>query len=260
MRDDGNERDEVSSRSVRMLLILEEVARLGIPATPTEINRSIGLPKQTLHRLFASLEALQFLQREHDGRSFSPGPRMRSMAYGVISSSPVRAARLAIMTRVAEKIGETCNLAVPERDAMIYLDRVETKWPLRIQFPIGSRVPFHCTASGKLYLSTLSKPRLERVVASLTLERMATGTITQPAALIEEIGRIRSRGFSEDREEFIDAMVALAVPILDGTGRMVSALAIHAPTLRMSLEQAHGHLDTLRDGAADLSALLVETA
>ncbi|MEO1493291.1 MAG: IclR family transcriptional regulator [Pseudomonadota bacterium] len=256
MLDDDKESGETIPRSIRLLLILEEVARMGVPATPTEINRSVGLPKQTLHRQFAHLEEAGFLQREHDGRSYSPGPRMRSMAYGVISSTRVRAARLAVMSRLAEEIGETCNLALPERDAMIYLDRVETKWPMRIQFPIGTKVPFHCTASGKLYLSSLPKARLERMVNNMTLEKKAKNTITDRGDLLAELGKIRGQGYSEDNEEFVDAMIALAVPINDENGRLVSTLAFHAPTPRMSMEVAHTHLQRLRDAAQELSQLL----
>ena len=47
--------------------------------------------------------------------------------------------------------------ALPDREAMVYIERVQTEWPLRIQLPIGTRVPFHCTASGKMYLSTLER-------------------------------------------------------------------------------------------------------
>ena len=258
MLDDDKESGETIPRSIRLLLILEEVARMGVPATPTEINRSVGLPKQTLHRQFAQLENSGFLQREHDGRSYSPGPRMRSMAYGVISSTRVRAARLAVMSRLAEEVGETCNLAVPERDAMIYLDRVETKWPMRIQFPIGSKVPFHCTASGKLYLSSLPKVRLERMLNNMTLEKMAKNTITDTDDLMAEIDRIRDQGYSEDNEEFVDAMVAMAVPIKDENDRLVSTLAFHAPTPRMSMETAHEHLDRLTHAASELSKILCE--
>lgn len=258
MLDDKDGNDETIPRSIRPLLILEEVARIGIPATPTEINRSVGLPKQTLHRQFTMLEEDGFLQREHDGRSYSPGPRMRTMAYGVISSTRIRAARLAIMNRLAEEIGETCNLTIPERDAMVYLDRVETKWPMRIQFPIGTKVPFHCTASGKLYLSTLSGTRLKYLLDNTRLEKKAKRTITSKKNLMAEIVRIREQGYSEDNEEFIDAMVALAVPIKDENDRMVSTLAFHAPTPRMSMDQALTHLDRLRHAAEELSQLLSE--
>ncbi len=258
MLDDDKESGETIPRSIRLLLILEEVARMGVPATPTEINRSVGLPKQTLHRQFAQLEEAGFLQREHDGRSYSPGPRMRSMAYGVISSTRIRAARLAVMSRLAEHIGETCNLAIPERDAMIYLDRVETKWPMRIQFPIGTKVPFHCTASGKLYLSSLPKARLERMLNNMTLQKMARNTMTDRRGLMRQIEDIRAQGYSTDNEEFVDAMVAMAVPIKDEHDRLVSTLAFHAPTPRMSMDSAHRHLDRLRGAANELSQLLLE--
>ncbi|MEM7507735.1 MAG: IclR family transcriptional regulator [Pseudomonadota bacterium] len=241
-----------------MLLILEEIARLGVPTTPTEINRSLDLPKPTLHRLFTSLEDEGFLQREHDGRSYSPGPRMRLMATGIISSTRIRSARLAVMNRLAKQIGETCNLAIADRSEMIYLDRVETEWPLRIQLPIGTRVPFHCTASGKLYLSTFSDARLDRMLANLPLEQKTERTLTDKAALLANIEQIRERGHSEDNEEFIEGMIALAVPINDAHGRMVSTLAFHAPTPRMPIDLAYSHLDSLKDAASELSRLLTE--
>jgi DNA-binding IclR family transcriptional regulator len=241
-----------------LLLILEEVAKVGVPATPTEINKSIGLPKQTLHRMFASLEAQGFLQREHDGRSYSPGRRMRSMAINTISSPGSRAARLAVMSRLAKDIGETCNLSIPDRDAMIYADRIETEWPLRIQLPIGTRVPLHCTASGKLYLSTLPKNQLSRILDNTDLEQRTNKTLTDKNALAIEIDRIRANGYSQDNEEFMDGMIAFAVPIRDEQGRFVSALAFHAPTPRLPFSVAHQHLGRLREAAAELRELLID--
>ncbi len=258
--DEGGEGEaEAAPRSLRLLMLIEEVARVGVPSTPTEINKTVGLPKQTLHRSFATLEEWGFLQREHDGRSYSPGPRMRSMSLGVLSSTRIRSARLAVMNRLAEDIGETCNLVIPGRDSMIYLDRVETKWPLRIQLPVGTRVPFHCTASGKLFLSTLNQVRLERLLNNLKLERMTAKTKTTKKALLGEVERIRQEGHSEDDEEFIAAMVAVAVPIFDERKRLVSVLAVHAPTPRLSLSQARGFLPRISRAAEELSELLVES-
>ncbi len=258
MFDEDVQSGEAIPRSLRLLLLLEEVARVGTPSTPTVINQSVGLPKQTLYRSFSTLEDWGFLQREHDGRSYSPGPRMRSMAAGVLSSTRIRSARLAVMGRLADDVGETCNLAIPGRSSMIYLDRVETHWPLRIQLPIGTHVPFHCTASGKLYLSTLTKTRLDRVLNNTKLEKRTPNTRTALKALREEIERIRNDGYAEDNEEFIEGMVAMAVPVLDPNERLVSTLALHAPTPRLSLPKVRKHLPRLRCAADELSKLLVE--
>ncbi len=242
--------------NLRMLLILEEIARVGEPVTPTDLNAGIGLPKPTIHRLFATLEAEGFLQREVDGRSYSPGRRLRKMSTNVLSSLRVRTARLTVLNALADEIGETCNIAMPDRDAMIYLDRVETKWPLRIQLPIGSHVPFYCTASGKMYLSTLKDAHLERYLGAARLDARTPSTITNRTQLREEINRTHERGYSEDAEEFMVGMIAVAVPIRDDQERLVSTLSFHAPTIRLSLEAAHTHLPKLRRAADELSRLV----
>jgi IclR family acetate operon transcriptional repressor len=242
--------------TLRTLAILEEVARLGAPVTPTEVNQAIGLPKPTLHRLFASLEAEGYLMREIDGRSYTPGRRLRRMAANTLSSLRIRTARLAVLSRLADEIGETCNIATPDREGMTYLDRVETKWPLRIQLPVGTQVPFYCTASGKLYLSTLKAAHLERFLRAARLEQRTPATLTEPGALRRALQETRARGYSEDAEEFMEGMIALAVPIRDDCGRLAATLSFHAPKIRVSLTDARAYLPRLRAAAAELGRLL----
>lgn len=242
--------------NLRLLLVIEEIARAGVPVTPTEVNAALGLPKPTIHRLFATLEEEGFLQRDMDGRTYSPGPRLRSMAGGILSSLRIRTARQAILQRLSREIGETCNIALPDRDAMTYLERVETQWPLRIQLPIGTRVPFYCTASGKMYLSTLTRSHLMRYLAATDLAARTPNTLTDPDALLAEIQQVREQGYSLDREEFMQDMIALAVPILDVNDRLMATLAFHAPTQRFSIEKALDYLDAIREAASDLSKLV----
>lgn len=247
---------ETIPTNLRLLLVLEEVARIGVPVTPTEVNSTLGLPKPTIHRLFATLEDEGFLQKDIDGRAYSPGRRLRAMATGVLSSLRIRAARLAVLRKLSETIGETCNIALPDRDSMIYLERVETEWPLRIQLPVGTTVPFYCTASGKMYLSTLPKTHLSRYVTSEELEPNTPNTITSSDTLIGEIDTVRGQGYAIDAEEFMLGMIAVAVPILDGNDRLVATLSFHAPTVRFTVEKALTFLPNLHGAAKDLSSLL----
>ncbi|MDU9004329.1 IclR family transcriptional regulator [Sedimentitalea todarodis] len=241
--------------NMRLVLLLEEIGRAGVPITPTEANAVLGLPKPTVHRLFNTLEAEGLVQRDIDGKSFSPGRRLRTLSVNVLSSLRIRTARLAVLQKLAEEIGETCNIATSERDGMIYLDRVESKWPLRIQLPIGSAVPFHCTASGKMYLSSLLPSHLERFLAATQLQRHTRKTITDANILKDEIEIIRKRGYSTDDEEFMDEMVAVAVPIKDGRGRLMSTLSVHGPVQRLSLKDAELHLDLMHRTAEDLASI-----
>lgn len=255
---DRNPEDKAIPTNLRLLLLLEELAKFGVPVNPTTANENLGLPKPTVHRLFQTLEEEGFLQRDLDGRSYSPGRRLRRMAVDVLSSSRVRVVRLQVLTALADEIGETCNIATPDRDAMVYLDRVETKWPLRIQFPIGTAVPFHCTASGKMYLSSLPRRHIERYLASAKLERQTGRTLVDPDALGRELAQISERGYATDDEEFLEGMVALAVPIYGNGKRLVSTLSVQSPSLRSPLAGLMNHLDRLKEAATNLSELMLK--
>ena len=243
--------------TLRLLLLLEEVARAGVPVTPAGLVAALGLPKPTVHRLFNTAEEEGFLQRDIDGRSYGPGPRLRRLSVNTLSSQRLRTLRLSILTEVVEKMDETCNISVPDREHMVYLERIETKWPLRIQFPVGTRVPLHCTASGKMYLSSLNPRYLDRYLSIHKLEQHTSKTITDVAALKAELGETRKRGYSTDDEEFMDGMVAVAVAILDDKRRLVSTLSAHSPLQRNNLIKITKNVGTLKSAAERLSDLLI---
>jgi DNA-binding IclR family transcriptional regulator len=152
-------------------------------------------------------------------------------------------------------VGETCNLAAPGRYGMVYLDRVETHWPLRMQLPVGTQVPFHCTASGKMYLSSLRIDKLKRVLSWLELEPSTVQSITTVDQLLEELAVTRSRGFSTDNQEFMDNMVAVAVPIRDTEGRLMTTLSIHAPRQRHDIESLTKLVPKVQEAAQRLEML-----
>ncbi|MCP4391957.1 MAG: IclR family transcriptional regulator [Gammaproteobacteria bacterium] len=246
---------ERGSTTERVLDILDTVAASTKPLSATEINEVLNLPKATAHRLCAKLEARGYLLKRIDGKSYQAGNRLFDVAVGVLANSRFGATRHAILTELSEKVGETCNIAYPDGLYMAYSDRVETKAPLRLQFSIGMRVPLYCTASGKLYLSTLPKSRRKAVINKLKLEARAKNTITDPDMLLAEIDNIERQQSSIDNQEFYDDVVAIAVPIKDKRGRYYSSLAIQAPASRISINHSERYLPLLREAANDLAML-----
>lgn len=247
--------EAAKSRSARVLQLLELVAGMDRPASVQEITALSGLPKATAYRICATLESDGYLRRELGGRGLVPGPRLLALAQSLIGGAGRSSARHAILAAAARRIGETCNLSVPKDGEMVYLDRVESEWPLRLQLPVGTRVPLHCTASGKLFLSSLPPSARAAVVGSLVLEARAPNTITDAETLNAVLDGIRNSQVGTDDQEFLEGMVAVAVPVTDAAGRFVAALAVHAPVMRMSLEQMMSHLPALREAAGQLAGL-----
>jgi len=242
----------------RVLDILDTVAASPRPLSATEINEVLGLPKATAHRLCAELESRGYLLKRINGKSYVPGNRLYDVAVGVLANARFSSTRHAILTALSERVGETCNIAYPDGLYMAYSDRVESKAPLRLQFPIGMRVPLYCTASGKLYLSTLPKSRRKAIVKKLDLEKRAKNTITDPDKLLLELDHIAELQVSVDNQELYDDVIAIAVPIEDKRGRFYSSLAIQAPVARLTPEERDEYLPLLREAARDLSRLAEE--
>lgn len=241
------------SRSIRVLEVLEVVGKLDQPATAVDIEKLSGLPKATVHRLCNVLMDEGYLRRDISGRGYELGERFTRLAMHSVSYQGTRSERHAILEGVVRDIGETCNITIPSATSMLYLDRVESEWPLRIQLPPGTNVPLHCTASGKLYLSSLPKGRRERLVSKLVLEKKSENTITDPALLLEELDKTASTNIGTDNEEFIPGLVAVAVPIRAPNGRMLATLATHGPVVRMPFEMALSHVERLRTAAEELA-------
>ena len=249
--------NEKSSAALRALSILEIVSASPEPMTATEVNQQLMLPKPTIHRLCMMLEREGFLQPRLDGRGYLPGNRLSKIALGAISNNDhLRTERHAILQRLSEEVGETCNISIPDGVEMIYFDRVETHWPLRVQLQINDRVPVYCTASGKLFLSHLPSAKRNRLISKLNLEQRTPNTITTESTLKTELKRIRREGIGYDNEEFMKGMIAVAVPIQSSQGQFYGGLAMHAPNARMSMESAIEKIPKLQAAAAELVELL----
>ncbi len=242
--------------NLRMLLIFEALATSGRPMTPSELGEEIDLPKPTLHRLCTTLEDEGFLLRDHHSGRLRPARRTRLMAMGLQSVSRLHISRRMVLKSVASKIEETCNVAAPSVAGMIYLDRVDTPWPLRFQLPVGTEVPFHCTASGKLFLASFSNNDLMCILDATELTKEAPNTITNKDQLFAEIKRVRETGYAWDNEEFMAGMVAFAVPVNDLEGRFSCAVAFHAPVQRISFEKASEFVPDLQEGAVQIQSIL----
>jgi DNA-binding IclR family transcriptional regulator len=243
--------------SLRTLRILEVIAASETALTPTEINARLGLPKQTAHRLCTRLVAEGFIAYVPGGKRLRPARRLRALAAGLMSASQVHIARHQVLEDVARQVGETVNFVVPEEHGMSYLDRVETGWAFRVQLPIGTHVPFHCTASGKTWLASLPRERRAKVVSALRLDRLSANTITSAPRLLEELEQIAAQGHGIDNEEFVDGMVAIAVPVVDADGRFLAALAFHGPCMRLTLDKLLDGKPVLLEAARRLSAIMM---
>jgi IclR family transcriptional regulator, acetate operon repressor len=244
------------SSAERSLALLSLLAREGRVLSLADLAAQLALPKGTAHRICTQLLAAGFLARDVEERFYSVGPALRQLAFDTLNHGVVRGLRHEVLSELVRQVDETCNFTTLDGLQVLYLDRVEAKWPLRLTLDVGSHVPLHCTASGKLFLSQMPRESRDQAIDGLTLTRMTRNTIVSAARLRAECDAIAARGHSCDAEEFIAGLIAVAVPVRDAAGVVRAAIAVHAPTARMSLDDALARLAALQAAAKRMTPLL----
>ncbi|MGE0876138.1 MAG: IclR family transcriptional regulator [Burkholderiales bacterium] len=242
-----------NSAAVRAFAVLDALAAADGPAALADIALQVGLPKPTVHRLLAQLESAGVVMREPQGKRFTVGTRLSRLALQVLANSTQRGARHATLRALVDDLGETCNLTMLDGDEVVYLDRVDTASQLRVSLQPGSRVPLHCSASGKLLAALLPAAQRARLLEHATLAPFTAKTITTREALEAELARARRDRVGTDDEEYITGLACVAVPVLNANGRAIAAIAMQAPVARMPLARALGHVPRLRAAAAALA-------
>lgn len=246
--------EQAHTPGLRLLQLLEMVAATGEPQSLADMVRLTGQPKPSVHRMLQQLEVGGLLARGADGRRYAITPRLIRFAETVLRSSSTTGVRHTLLRQLVADVGETCNLTALSGSEVFYIDRVETAFPLRMDLRPGSRVPLHCSASGKLFLAHMPRLQRDRLLDGLQLDRYTPHTLDSRERLTAELERIRTEGHSVDAEEFIEGMVCVAVPVRDDPeGPVRCAVALQAPAMRMPLTSALQQLEKLRRAADDIA-------
>ena len=245
------------SSITRVLEIIEAVSYASKPLSPLELSQELDIPKPTIHRLIQNLVDEGFVTVDIGG-GIIPGKRVRNLSVELWQQRQFFNERQIILQKLVDEIKETCGIAIPYQMGMMYTNRANTSLPLQIYLPVGAKSPMWCTATGKLYLSQLSATSRAKILQGLPLDKFTKNTITDIDELNAELDRIAETGIGIDNEEFISEMVAVSVPVLDKKSRYLASLYIHAPTIRVSLDELLSHVPRLQTAAQDIQALVYE--
>lgn len=251
-------REQITGSALeRALAVLETLIETDRSLGLAEIASRLDLPRQSAHRIVNQLLGLGLLQRHIDRDRYLPGPRMRWLALETLYQSRNTAPWHAILEDLAETTKETCNIGVLDRNKILLIDRVETKWALRVHSQVGRRVEPHSSAIGRLLLAHLDKKRRHELIGTRPLKRFTPYTTVGEDELEKEFVAIRRRGYSLSNQATTLGIFAIAVPISDTQDRVVAGLACQIPLVRMTPDQAlEDILPRLRDAADRMERLL----
>ena len=198
----------------------------------SEVGRRLHLHKSTASRLLATLESEGFVERVPDSEKYRLGLKLLRLAGQTPRFSDLRSIALPLLRELAERSGETVNLAVSDDDAVVNIEQVSGPHMVAGTNWIGRRTPLHCVANGKILLALRSRADIDRVLAA-PLVRSTARTLTGKTALRADLARARVQGYAVALGEIEEGLHAVAAAIRDAQGRAIAAVSVSGPSYRM---------------------------
>lgn len=225
--------------------------------TTTELSSVSGLPVPTTHRIVVALQRHGFLVRDPATKRFRLGPAAIALGRAALSSADLPTIAGKLLPGLTQTTEETSLLTVPSdtEDKSICLLRVESPHPLRLSVQPGRALPLHAGASQKSLLAYLPEAARDRI-ASGPLEKFCVNTLDSKEALLGEIERIRSRGWSYSFEETDLGVWGVSVALLDVSGHSVAAVGIAGPQVRATAGCLERGVRATAEVAAEIAAAL----
>lgn len=221
----------------RALQLIEVFARSRGPFSITELSGILELAPSTVHRLVQTLTSLGYVVQYQESKRYGVGRGIALINRAMLLKYEFARFAQPHLEALVKATGETANLAALYGTSMIYLNQVESPAMVRVSNPIGTLVPLHCTAVGKVFLADFNKSMLEDVFTHAGLEGFTPKTLTSPKALQKELSRVRNQGYALDDEEFAQGVRCIAVGVRGSSGAVVTAFSLSGPSSRVTDER-----------------------
>ncbi len=214
----------------------------------SQIGRELGITKSKASRLVATLAAEGFLSRASD-RRYRLGLRLLDLGEVAARSHEVYGPTLAALIDVHRASGESTHLAVLDGLEVVHLERLQSDHLAQLTQGPRYRSPVHATGTGKVLLAYAPSETVERVIAAGLL-RLTPATRTDPGRFRAELEQIRSAGYHVCREEFVDGISSVAVPITDAQNRVLAVMAVVTKANDLTADRTRSLLALLQRTAA----------
>jgi len=218
------------------------------------------LPKSTLVRILQTMKAHNAIQQDVKTRRYRLGWGLIHLGKSAERQFDLERVVRPYLEQLSKESGETASLAVLEGTWAVYLAQVLTDSIIRGAPPLGAGLELHCTAVGKMLLTSFSDDQFEQLIIEHGLPRSTENTIVTSEELRNEIALTGERGYALDNEEAERGGRCIAAAVLGDDNSMIASLCITGPTSRIQLDRVEEYAELVKRAALRVTEALRSSA
>lgn len=219
------------SRALDIIMILSlKKGGLGV----TEIANQIDINKSSVYRILSTLVQYGYVEQDEETGRYKLGYKFLEISSRLLDSIDLRGEARPFLQELETETNEAIHLVVYDQAEVVYIEKLEGNETLRMHSKVGKRAPMHCTSVGKAILANLPIETVLTIIEQKGMPVHTAHTITTIADLLHELQMVREKGYALDLEENENGITCIAAPIFNHTGKVMAAVSISGPTLRMT--------------------------
>ena len=235
----------------KVMMILHTFTSGSTILSPQEIALHTQLPLPTVYRLTQAMSIHGILEKE--GLRFRLGMTLMHLGALVAEGIDIRTQTLPHLRWLNEQTGENAELHVRHGEVRIVLDTVRSTHSLRPFAALGAPLPLHLGAAGKVLLAWLPVAFRNSLI-TVSTTRFSNSIQFDTQSFIDQLQRIKQDGWAFSEGERAPGVAALAAPIFDAQEKVVGAIALTAPSIRLGSKQRQQFIPLVYEAARRTSS------
>ena len=244
----------------RCFALLDVLANYPQGQSLGEIAADAGIPKSGTHRMLNMLVDAGYVT-QLPSKMYRLTLKLPALGFRFLSNTGVLAQCQNVLDQLAAQAGELVRLSIIDGEHLVWIAKAQgARSSLVIDPVLGRPVVLHATASGKIWLASLTTEQALRHVLRAGFgspQEHGPRVIQSVEALQKELASTRKRGYGLAIEEAEPGVNAIAVGVAGGSsyGQIAATISVAGPTSRLSKEKLQSFLPELQDAARQLTGV-----
>lgn len=216
------------------LSIIEAFGLKNKPLTLSEAAEVTGHTRASTRRSLLTLQRLGYV--ESDGKLFHLAPRVLRLGHAYLTSTALARTIQPVLEAISERTKESTSFAVLDGSDVVFVARAATRRSLSNGLGLGSRLPAHGAATGRVLLANLPEDEAELRLTRMARHKLTPNTRVDVPTLMSYLAEVRRQGYAISNEELELGVRSLAVLVSNGQGQAIGAISIVSSTARRTLD------------------------